>query len=298
MLARRFEEHRAHLHAVAVRMLGSAHEADDAVQDAWLRLDRADAEDVANLGGWLTTVLARVCLNRLRARRSRPEEPVGVHVPDPVVLPHGVAGPEEQALLADSVGAALFVVLDTLAPAERLAFVLHDLFGLPFDEIGPTLDRTPAAARQLASRARRRVRGGQSPPDDTTTGAAGREIVAAFFAAARGGRFDELVTLLHPDVVLRADGGPARAPATAVVRGAAAVARRAMMFAQPAAQVHPMLVNGTAGVVITVGGQPVSVMAFETSGGRVTAIQALVDPTRLGRLHLPDLAPAVEGEAG
>src|SRR5919106_674341 len=208
-LAGRFEEHRGHLRAVAYRMLGSLAEADDAVQDAWLRVTRAGASEVENLGGWLTTIVARVCLNMLRARNARREESLGVHLPDPVVSPEGTLQPEEEALLADSVGLALLVVLDTLSPAERLAFVLHDMFDLPFEEIAPLVGRSPAAARQLASRARRRVRGAEVPAPDPDL-ARQRGVVDAFFQAARGGDFDALVALLDPDVVLRADGGDRR----------------------------------------------------------------------------------------
>ncbi len=293
-LARRFEEHRGHLRAVAYRMLGSLDEADDAVQDAWLRLSRSDVGGVENLGGWLTTVVARICLNMLRARRTRPEDLVGVHVPDPIIglAPTAGAGqPEQEALLADSVGLALITVLDTLAPAERLAFVLHDLFDLPFDEIAPMVGRSPAAARQLASRARRRVRALDTPvPDavhaDHADHADQRRVVDAFFAAARGGDVTSLVAVLDPDVVLRADGGTGRPQASAVVRGARDVARRALLFAQPAAVVHPVLVNGTAGVVITIDGRPVSVMGFVVADERIAEIHALVDAGRLARLDL------------
>src|SRR5580692_7394165 len=223
-LADRFEEHRAHLRAVAYRMLGSLTEADDAVQDTWLRLNGAGADGVVNLRGWLTTVTARVCLNMLRSRRLRREEALGVHVPDPVLSADGVLQPEEEALLADSVGLALQVVLDTLAPAERLAFVMHDMFGLPFEEIAPMVSRTPAAARQLASRARRRVRHAEVPAPDPDL-ARQQEVVEAFFAAARGGEFDALVSLLDPQVVLRIDAGPRRQRGSKVLRGALAVAK-------------------------------------------------------------------------
>src|SRR5438105_2293137 len=243
-LAESFEEHRAHLRAVAYRMLGSLSEADDAVQDTWLRLSRSGAGDVENLGGWLTTVVARVCLNMLRARNVRREESLEVHLPDPVISSKGELQPEEEALLADSVGLALLVVLDTLAPAERLAFVLHDMFELPFEEIAPLVGRTPAAARQLASRARRRVKGADIPEPDPDL-ARQREVVDAFFLAARGGDFDGLVALLHPDVVLRADFGARRPAASVVVRVPAAVARQARAI--PGALVRPALVNGAAG---------------------------------------------------
>src|SRR5438270_6164320 len=208
-LADRFEEHRAHLRAVAYRMLGSLTEADDAVQDAWMRLSRSEAGDVENLGGWLTTIVARVCLNMLRSRNVRREESLELHVPDPVISAEGSLQPEEETLLADSVGLALQIVLDTLAPAERLAFVLHDMFGLPFEEIAPMVGRTSEAARQLASRARRRVEGADIPTADPDLGRQ-REVVDRFLAAARGGDLDALVAVLHPDVVLRADFGPKR----------------------------------------------------------------------------------------
>src|SRR5919204_5112043 len=223
-LAERFEEHRARLRAVAYRMLGSLTEAEDAVQDAWLRLSRSGADEVENLGGWLTTIVARVCLNMLRARKVRREHSLGLHLPDPIINRDGELQPEEEAVLADAVGLALLVVLDTLSPAERLAFVLHDLFALPFEEIAPMIGRNPAAARQLASRARRRVKGAKVPEPDPDL-ARQRVVVDAFFSAARGGDFDALVALLDPNVVLRADFGPWRPAASRVIHGAAAVAR-------------------------------------------------------------------------
>jgi RNA polymerase sigma factor (sigma-70 family) len=283
-LAERFEEHRTHLRAVSYRMLGSLSEADDAVQEAWLRLSRSDTSGVENLGGWLTTVVARVCLNMLRSRKSRREEPFGVHMPDPVVSREDGADPEYEALLADSVGLALLVVLETLSPAERLAFVLHDMFAVPFDEIAPMVGRSPTAARQLASRARRRVRGAAPAPDADI--ARQREVVDAFFAAARGGDFDALVAVLDPDVVLRSDGGAERPGATAVVHGARAVAERALMFARLSPFVRPALVNGVAGVVVAPRGEPFSVMAFTVAGGKIVAIDGLADPTRLRELDL------------
>jgi RNA polymerase sigma factor (sigma-70 family) len=285
-LAERFEEHRPHLRAVAYRMLGSLSEADDAVQEAWLRLSRSDADAIENLGGWLTTVVARVSLNVLRSRRSRREEPldVDVHVPEPIVSRADGVDPEHEALLADSVGLALLVVLETLDPAERLAFVLHDMFAVPFDEIAPMVGRTPTAARQLASRARRRVQGEATVPDADLRRQ--REVVDAFFAAARGGDFDALVAVLDPDVVLRADGGTLRPSDTRVVRGAEQVARRALMFAGLSPHVRPALVNGVAGVVVAPRGQPFSVMAFTVAGGRIVAIDALSDPERLRELDL------------
>jgi RNA polymerase sigma factor (sigma-70 family) len=287
-LAEGFERNRTRLRAVAYRMLGSFAEADDAVQEAWLRLSRSDASGVDNLAGWLTTIVARVCLNVLRSRHTRREELMGVHVPDPVVSRADGTTPEDEALLADSVGLALQVVLETLAPAERLAFVLHDMFDLPFDEIAPMVGRSPATARQLASRARRRVRGAdvQTPDPDL---ARQREVVDAFFAAAHHGDLDALVAVLDPDVVLRSDGGTAHPEASGVLHGAAAVAGRALMVAQPSALKRPALVNGAAGVVITLGGQPVAVMGFTVSRGKIAEIDVIIDPERLGRLGLPAL---------
>jgi RNA polymerase sigma-70 factor (ECF subfamily) len=282
-LADRFEEHRGHLRAVAYRMLGSLSEADDAVQDTWLRVNRAGASEVENVGGWLTTIIARVCLNMLRSRNRRREESLDVRIPDPVISTEGVLQPDEEALLADSVGLALLVVLDTLPPAERLAFVLHDMFDLPFDEIAPMVGRSPAAARQLASRGRRRVKGARIPAPDPDL-ARQRDVVNAFFQAARGGDFDRLVALLHPDVVLRSDFGARRPAAPAVTRGAAAVARQALIGALPAAHLHPALVNGAAGVVITVRGRPFAVMGFTVAEGRILEIDAIADPERVGRI--------------
>ena len=282
-LADRFEEHRPHLRAVAYRMLGSLAEADDAVQDTWLRLTRAGADEVENLGGWLTTVVARVCLNMLRSRATRREEPLGPHLPDPVISPPGTLQPEEEALLADSVGLALLVVLDSLSPAERLAFVLHDMFELPFDEIAPMVGRSPTAARQLASRARRRVRGAELPAPDPDL-ARQRAVVDAFFLAARGGDFDTLVSLLDPDVVLRSDFGAQRPAAARVTRGPAAVARQALIGALPTAHLHPALVNGAAGVVVTVNGRPFAVLGFTVTEGRIVEIDAIADPGRVRRI--------------
>lgn len=276
----RFEEHRARLRGVAYRMLGSLPEAEDAVQETWLRLARTDTDQIDNLGGWLTTVVTRVCLNVLRSRAARKEEPLDlVHVPDPVVS----VGPEHEAELADAVGLAMLVVLETLPPAERVAFVLHDMFGVPFEEIAEVLDRTPAAARQLASRARRRARG--HVPVGDVDAAEGRRVVDAFFAAARAGDVDALVAVLDPDVVLRADAGTS--PASAVVRGAEAVAARAMMFSDPARVLVPAVVNGGPGVVVTEDGRVFSVMAFTVVDGRVAAIHALADRERLERLAIP-----------
>jgi RNA polymerase sigma-70 factor (ECF subfamily) len=279
-LAERFQEHRIRLRAVAYRMLGSLSEADDAVQEAWLRLSGAEAKDVQNLGGWLTTVVARVCLNMLRSRRMRPEVPLDPHLPDPVVSPQAGVEPEDEALLADSVGLALLVVLDALPPAERLAFVLHDMFAVPFDEIGPMVGRSPAAARQLASRARRRIQEAPTPDRDPSRQ---RAVVDAFFAAARGD-FDALVAVLDPEIVLRSDHG--RLPGSAVLRGPQAVAAQALLFADPSRIVHPALVNGAAGVVITVDGKPVSIVGFTVVNDRIIAIDALADPERIGALDL------------
>ena len=288
-LADRFEEHRARLRAVAYRMLGSLSEADDAVQDTWLRLSRADAGEVGNLGGWLTTVVARVCLNMLRSRGRRREQSLGLRLPDPVVSPEGALQPDEEALLAEGVGLALLVVLDTLSPAERVAFVLHDLFDLPFEEIAPLLGRSEAAARQLASRARRRVRGAEPPVPDPDL-ARQRAVVDAFFRAARGGDLEGLVEVLHPEVVLRADFGARRPAAPRVVRGAEAVARQAQLAALPGAHLHPVLVNGAAGVVVTVNGRPFAVLGFVVVGGRIVEIDAFADPGRV-----PGIAAAVLG---
>jgi RNA polymerase sigma factor (sigma-70 family) len=283
-LAERFEEHRTHLRAVAYRMLGSVSEADDAVQEAWLRLSRSEAREIENLGGWLTTVVGRVCLNMLRARRTRREDPIDVHVPEPILSREDGLDPEHEALLADSVGLALLVVLETLSPAERLAFVLHDMFGVPFDEIAPMVGRSPDAARQLASRARRRVQSEAPPPDPDLREQ--REVVDAFFAASRGGDFDALVAVLDPDVVLRADGGAARPSATAVVHGARQVAERASHYSRLAPYVRPALVNGAAGAVVVPPDGIFSVMAFTVRDGRIVAIDALSDPERLRELDL------------
>jgi RNA polymerase sigma factor (sigma-70 family) len=286
-LAQRFEEHRARLRAVAYRMLGSLSEADDAVQEAWLRLSRSDSDAIENLGGWLTTVVARVCLDMLRSRGSRAEEPLDVHVPDPIVSREDGIDPEQEALLADAVGLALHVVLETLTPAERLAFVLHDMFAVPFDEIAPIIGRSPEAARQLASRARRRVQGAAPIPDADLTRQ--REVVDAFFTAARAGDFDALVAVLDPDVVARSDGGLVRPGASAVVHGAEAVAARALAYANPAAHLQPALVNGAAGVVVTIRGRLFTVMGFTVANGKILAIDVLADPERLNGLDLSAL---------
>jgi RNA polymerase sigma factor (sigma-70 family) len=283
-LAERFEAHRAHLRAVAYRMLGSLSEADDAVQEAWLRLSRSEVSGIENLGGWLTTVVARVCLNQLRSRNSRREQPLGVHMPDPVVSRADGVNPEHEALLADSVGLALLVVLDTLTPAERLAFVLHDMFAVPFDQIAPIVGSSPAAARQLASRARRRVQQAAPTPDADLTRQ--RAVVDAFFAASRNGDFAALVAVLDPDVVLRSDGGPSRPGASAVIHGGSTVAEQALTFARLSPFVRPALVNGAAGVVVAPHGRPFSVMGFTVRNGKIIAIDVLADPTRLRQLDL------------
>jgi RNA polymerase sigma-70 factor (ECF subfamily) len=286
-LAEQFERYRPRLRAVAYRMLGSFNAADDAVQETWLRLSRVDASEIENLPGWLTTVVGRVCLNVLRSRRSRPEELAGAHVPDPVVTADPRSDPEREAELADSVGLALLIVLDVLTPPERVAFVLHDMFGVSFEEIAPVVGRSVPATRQLASRARRRVQVPAVTPDDLIRQ---REVVDAFFAAARGGDLDALVAVLDPDVVLRSDGGRVRAVATAFVEGAAAVAGRAITFAMPSATLVPVLVNGAAGVVVVTDDGPLSVMAFTVRDGTIVEIDILVDPERLGALDLPDRA--------
>ncbi|MFJ6676145.1 sigma-70 family RNA polymerase sigma factor [Actinosynnema sp. NPDC091369] len=286
LLAARFEADRGHLRAVAYRVLGSMSEAEDAVQEAWVRLQRSDTGAVANLTGWLTTVVGRVCLDMLRSRASRREDPLDVRVPDPVVDPDDGGDPEHEAVLADSVGLALLVVLETLTPAERLAFVLHDLFAVPFDDIAPIVGRTPVAVRQLASRARRRVRGDVPVPDDLPRQ---REVVTAFTAAARNGDFEALLAVLDPDVVLRVDFGALNPDLTAAVRGAEEVARRALMFRQPEAVSRLVLVNGGMGILTAPGGVPVSVMGFTVSGGRIVAIDVLADPERVGRLDLSGL---------
>ncbi|HZC98778.1 MAG TPA: sigma-70 family RNA polymerase sigma factor [Actinomycetes bacterium] len=283
-LAERFEEHRTRLRAVAYRMLGSLSEADDAVQDAWLRLSRADSSDVENLGGWLTIVVARVSLNMLRSRQSRREEPLGPHVPEPIVDRADSTDPEHEALLAGSVGLALLVVLETLAPAERLAFVLHDMFAVPFDEIAPIVDRSPAAARQLASRARRRVQGENTVPDADLD--AQREVVEAFLAASRDGDFDRLIAVLDPDVVLRADLGPLPAGGSREVRGAAAVAGQALTYSRLGLVMQPALINGAAGVVSIRDGQPFSIGGVTVRGGKIVEIDILADPARLRQLDL------------
>src|SRR5258706_2294265 len=274
-LADRFEANRAHLRAVAYRMLGSISEADDAVQEAWLRLSRSGDAGVENLNAWLTTVVARVCLDILRSRKSRREEPLGMHLTDPI------ANPEHEAMLADSVGLALLVVLETLAPAERLAFVLHDMFAMPFEEIAPIVKRSPAAARQLASRARRRVQGASTHPliDQTRQ----RRVVDAFLAASRGGDFDALLALLDPDVVLRADAEAVQMGSPAEVLGAAEVAST---FSGRARAAQPALVNGSPGLVWAPGGKPRVVFAFRIVRGKILQIEMLADPSRIDELDL------------
>jgi RNA polymerase sigma-70 factor (ECF subfamily) len=281
LLTERFEQHRPRLRAAAYRMLGSVAEADDAVQDAWLRLDRADTSEVENLGAWLTTVVARLCLNVLRSRETRREDSFDVHVPDPVIGYDDGTDPEYEAVLADSVGLALLVVLDTLTPAERLAFVLHDMFAVPFDEIAAVIEKSTAATRQLASRARRRVQGQAPTPDADLTRQ--REVVAAFFAAARDGDLDALVAVLDPDVVLRSDAG-AGSRFTVTLSGARTVAGRAVTFGRLSPFARPALVNGAAGVVVVADGRPLSVMGFVVAGGRIVAIDVLADSARLTAL--------------
>jgi RNA polymerase sigma factor (sigma-70 family) len=287
-LAQRFEEHRSHLRAVAYRMLGSISEADDAVQEAWLRLSRSETSGVENLGGWLTTVVGRVCLDMLRSRTSRRVvplgEPLGTRVPDPLVSRADGIDPEHEALLADSVGLALLVVLETLTPAERLAFVLHDMFSVPFEKIAPVVGRSPTAARQLASRARRRVQGQAHVPDADL--ATQREVVDAFLAASHDGDFDTLLAVLDPDVVLRIDGGAVRAGLSREVRGARAVAEQTLTFSRLSPFVRPALVNGAAGVVVAPRGRPFSVMGFTIRGGKIVEVDILADPARLSRLDV------------
>ena len=280
-LAERFEEHRRHLRAVAYQMLGSFSEADDAVQEAWLRLSRSNACEIENLGGWLTTVVARVSLNMLRSRAARREEALGVRIPDPIVDPADGTDPEHEALMADSVGLALLIVLDTLSPAERLAFVLHDTFAIPFDEIAPIVGRSAEATRQLASRARRRVRGERTTPDADLDRQ--REVVEAFHAAAREGDFDALVAVLDPDVVLRADLGGGM---TQELRGADAVASQARTYSRLDLVIQPALINGAVGAVTTLDGRPFSVAAVTVRDGKIVELDFLADPERLAQLDL------------
>ncbi|MBF6161477.1 sigma-70 family RNA polymerase sigma factor [Nocardia cyriacigeorgica] len=279
-LAERFQEHRTHLRSVAYRMLGSVTDADDAVQEAWLRLARTDTTDVGNLGGWLTTVVGRVCLDMLRSRKVRQEEPLE-NLPDPVVTAPSGQSPEQEAVLADSVGLALLVVLESLSPAERLAFVLHDMFAVPYEQIAPIVDRTPQTAKKLASQARRRIQGEVPAPD--TDLPRQRRVVDAFLAAARDGEFEELVRILDPDVVLRADAGDLR-----VLRGRTLVGAQAETFHRMATLcvTHPAVVNGGAGLVNTMDGEPFSIMSFTVVGDRITAIDILSDRERLGAMDL------------
>jgi len=287
-LAERFQQHRPRLRAVAYRMLGSLSEADDALQEAWLRMSRSDTGDIANLGGWMRTVVARVSLNMLRARKAKREEPLEGRLPDPVVSPDAGADPEYEVLIADSVGLALLVVLETLAPAERLAFVLHDMFAVPFDEIAGITGRSPEAARQLASRARRRVRN-QAPAPDADV-ARQRQVVDAFAAAAQEGDFDALVAVLDPDIVLRVDAGMDGPDESVVVRGARAVAERARSFAWLSPYARPVLVNGAVGAVVAPEGRPYAVLAFTVADGKIVEIDILSDPHRLEALGLSGLA--------
>jgi RNA polymerase sigma factor (sigma-70 family) len=278
-----FERHKPHLRAVAYRMLGSVSEAEDALQEAWIRIRDEDPQAIANMQAWLTTVVGRVCLNLLRSRRTRREALTDFHVPDPVVTLSDGADPEQEALLADSVGLALLVVLDRLGPAERLAFVLHDVFGVPFADIATVLERSEAAAQQLASRARRRLRGAPEPDRDLVRQ---RQVVDAFLAASRDGDFDALMAVLAPDVALRIDGGELRAEASVLLRGAEAVAGHTATYSALYPHVRPALVNGGAGVVVAPGGQLFSVMAFTVANGTITEIDALLDPERLAKLEV------------
>jgi RNA polymerase sigma factor (sigma-70 family) len=284
-LVERFEEQRPRLRAVAYRMLGSLSEADDAVQEAWLRLSRSDAGAIDNLGAWLTTVVGRVSLNMLRSRQAHREQPLsGVHVPEPIVDSVDGTDPQHEAVLADSLGLALLVVLETLSPPERLAFVLHDMFGVPFDEIAGIVDRSPDATRQLASRARRRVRGAAPDPDADVR--AQREVVDAFLAAAREGDFDALVAVLDPDIVLRADQGPVPAGAAREVRGAENVARQAIMFSRLDLDIRPALINGAAGTVTLRDGEPFAIAGFTVRNGKIVEMDILADPERLAQVDL------------
>jgi RNA polymerase sigma factor (sigma-70 family) len=286
-LAERFEAQRTHLRAVAYRILGSPADAEDAVQEAWLRLSRSESSQVENLGGWLTTVVARVSLNMLQSRKTRREDPAGSHLPEEIAASTDGAGPEHQAVLADSVGLALLVVLDTLTPPERLAFVLHDMFAMPFEEIAPIVERTPAATRQLASRARRRVQGADTNPDTDLTRR--RAVVRAFLAASRNGDLGALLAMLDPDVVLRADPAAVRTGAEAETRGAQAVAAT---FSGRAKAAKLALIDGLAGLVWASGGRPRVVFSFTLAGGKITAIDLLGDPAVLEQLDVVTL-PAV-----
>jgi RNA polymerase sigma factor (sigma-70 family) len=287
-LAERFEANRSHLRGVAFRMLGSLTEADDAVQESWIRLSRADTSQVDNLRAWLTTVVGRVCLNMLRSRKTRREASLETHLPDPIVSPEGGMDPEQEALLGDSIGLAMLVVLDALTPAERIAFVLHDVFAVPFGEIAPIVGRTPTAARQLASRARRRVQGAPVPDVDLDGQWA---VVDAFLAAARAGDFERLLAVLDPEVVLRSDGGVARPGLMSLVHGAQTVAEQAMTFRRFAESSTRILVNGTpGGIAWSPDGSPFAVLAVTVRGGRIVAIDVLADPDRLAQLDLTFVA--------
>ncbi|MEY9904607.1 RNA polymerase sigma factor (sigma-70 family) [Catenulispora sp. MAP12-49] len=278
-LAERFQEHRPRLRAVAYRMLGSLSESDDALQEAWLRASGADTDEVRNFEAWLTTIVGRVCLNMLRSRQQRREDSLEIHIPDPVVRAEDDTNPETAALTADSVGLAMMIVLDTLTPAERFAFVLHDMFAVPFEDIAEDLEKTPAAVRQLASRARRRVEGRAPVPDPDL--AVQRTAVDAFFAAARNGDFEALVAVLHPDVVLRADGGVLRAGQSVTLSGAHTVASQAQLARTMAPYVQRVLINGTPGAFVVKDGKPISLMSFDIVGGKVVSIQVILDPERL-----------------
>jgi RNA polymerase sigma factor (sigma-70 family) len=287
-LAHRFEAHRGHLRRVAYRMLGSTTEADDAVQEAWIRLSRTDTTDIENMRAWLTTVVGRVCLNMLRSRKVRREAPLETHVADPIVSPEAGIDPEQEALLGDSVGLALLAVLDALTPPERVAFVLHDVFAVPFDEIAPIVGRSPAASRQLASRARRRVQGAPVPDTDLDGQWA---VVDAFLAAARDGNFERLLAVLDPDVVLRSDGGEARPALVTTVRGRETVAAQAFSFRQFAATATRALVNGVpGGVAWTPDGRPFAIISLTVARGRIVSIDILADPERLSRVDLDVVA--------
>jgi len=287
-----FQEQRPRLRAVAYRMLGSMTEADDAVQDAWIRASTADSRDIENLGGWLTTIVTRVCLNMLRASKQRRERPLDEHLPDPIVSAvdsaEGAGNPEHEAMVTDAVGLALMVVLDTLTPVERVAFVLHDTFSIPFEQIASIIDRTPAATRQIASRARRRVHANAPAVEPNISRQ--REVVNAFFAAARNRDFEALVAVLHPDIVFRLDGGARHANLTTTVSGAHQVASQAVMFGPTSPVMHPVLVNGAVGVVAVVGGRVQSVTGFTVADGTIVEIDALFDPDRLLNIDFGRLA--------
>jgi RNA polymerase sigma factor (sigma-70 family) len=285
LLADRFEQHRAHLKAVAYRLLGSLAEADDAVQQTWLRLDRAELGEIENLGGWLTTVVSRICLDMLRRRSARPEEGLDTHLPDPIVTGPAGPSPEDEVVLADSVGLALQVVLDRLKPPERLALVLHDMFAVPFEDVATLAGRTPESVRQLASRARRRV-ADEVPSPDGDLGQQ-RQAVDAFFAAARAGDFDALVAVLDPDAVLQTDGGEGRPNVSGLVQGAATIAKQALMFRGVAGELQAVLVNGAAGALVTRDGKPLTLFAFTVRDDRIVRIDILPDPSRLATLPLP-----------